>query len=707
MEVLTCESYDDVLGPRFVPSWMSRFRTRDPIHNLAIKITLTKVKEPTNDPASPTSSPARRQREPEDREGPKEGEDPDEEATPPPSPKLDPGPAQTPITPMPSSPIPKSQIRPTTQMFNWQQKVFGKSQLEALRSESYEPNSQIERQLLSKVRSEDNSRRSRGLDGLVGQPLFSQIDSEGPINPFSDSGDPTDGGLQRPGLEKLRDLAKKQDREELQHWAAFEGMAVYAEIEHPPHLLDAEQGVTLAARSYAQPLLYIKHNADGLVEMHPSFNTEEQVVHQFTTPYGVVYHYQIENANGLSSLQEREVAAVDELSKVLKQTRLKNEVGDKFSVPPAWPTKRLHVFGEIASAQGFEADKDFHFVEAQLVLPERVVLEPACSAAVANSEVATQMSKPAVNAMGEGVWHFGLPFELEMRELEAGGALPRLYLCVNSLDSWERHRVEGYSHVDIPLTAGSYSLTGSAWKPKGTIRESMQDFFVGGALQLVHHQHPVPPASVKTRCLSYHGFQTVSTGSVTVKVHVVVQHAGAHSREVAQRRSTAEGFELSKESQAEAQEREMEEMELRARLVKRAQDRVNKYNMLDASSVKKSPGKARRASRSDLRRTNSNSELRGAEPTEVRRASNDSSEPSRGANKLRAGGSKLRASQRLPRRPRQPKVQATPDGDETATPVPERVEQNVLAEPVESTVQDAGEGGAPPEMKSDDASADQ
>eukprot|EP00656_Telonema_subtile_P022026 TRINITY_DN2306_c0_g1_i4.p1 TRINITY_DN2306_c0_g1~~TRINITY_DN2306_c0_g1_i4.p1 ORF type:complete len:372 (-),score=101.87 TRINITY_DN2306_c0_g1_i4:135-1250(-) len=365
MEVLTCESYDEVLGPRFVPSWTSRFRTKDPIQNLAIKITLTKVKEPSNNAASPmASSHPRRQRSASDKEH--EDEHPPEES-PPASPKMDTAPAQTPMTPMPSSPIPKSQIRPVTRVFNWQQKVFGMAQLIELRNDTSDT-SHTHMHMQAQVRSEDASRSSRGLPAFQGQPLFSKVDSEGPANPFSGDWEAAEGGRVPPTLEKVANLCKKQDRNELHKWESFEGMAIYAEIE-------GESSGTEVQRSYEQPLLYIKHSASGLVEMQPCFNNEEQVVHQFTTPYGVVYHYQIENVNVLSKLQENDVAAVDELNKQLKRTRLKNEVGTKFSALPAWPSKKVFMFGEIVSCTGFEAAKEWHFVEAQLVLPDRVSLD--------------------------------------------------------------------------------------------------------------------------------------------------------------------------------------------------------------------------------------------------------------------------------------------------------------------------------------------
>lgn len=75
-----------------------------------------------------------------------------------------------------------------------------------------------------------------------------------------------------------------------------------------------------------------------------------------------------------------------------------SQVGHTFTSMPAWPTKKVYIFGEalmptckcmssplsvqIVSAAGFDCAKKFHFAEAQLVLPSRVTADPSCTAQV-------------------------------------------------------------------------------------------------------------------------------------------------------------------------------------------------------------------------------------------------------------------------------------------------------------------------------------
>jgi len=703
-EVLTCESYDEVLGPSYVPSSVHRFRSRDPIQNLGMKITLTKVKEPDQ---SGLHSPKQRRAQARVRaadESPngaqakaagavaaaeaalataKEGEDPEaiaaaqealDEAkkkqaetsnenapSPPASPQMTPGAPGilSPTTPLPSSPIPKSLIKPTSTIFRWQQKVFGRVQLAELRDEKRKPNNNAERALMDKIKSEDYSRQQRGLERLQGSPIFSVVDTEGPTNPFNGDWAATDNGLAPPHIDRILDLTSKKDRSELKFWEPFEGMAIFAEIEKPKNSTDGEEEEQEVKKSYHQPLLYIKHKAGGLVEMQPCFNDDEKIVHQFTTPYGVVYHYQIENITGLNKAQRREAAAYDALKEESQLTRRANIVGNQFSSLPAWPTKRVYVFGEIVSATGFDVDNaSHHFGEAQVVLPSRITLDQAAEAKIVESEVATQMSAPRVSPKGVGTWNFALPFELTLVEMESGASHPRLYVCINSVDNWQRHRVEGYTHIDIPMTAGMYDLNASAWKPSGTIRESMQDFFIGGALQLVNRQHPAPPGSIQSRCLSYHGFEAHTTGEVRVRLNVVVQHSGAQSTKSV-KKDTFEGPIVTKETQAEIEAREMQEMELRARLVKRAQDRVSKYSMLDANSIKKNSTK-RRTSISKRR----NSVERATEPASLAADSTpqDGAPAEKGAPKLSRSRQMPSRRGRAPRKPAAAKetVEANP-----------------------------------------------
>ncbi len=55
---------------------------------------------------------------------------------------------------------------------------------------------------------------------------------------------------------------------------------------------------------------------------------------------------------------------------------------------------------------------------------------------------------------------------------------------VNSVDSWKRHRIEGYGFCQIPGQAGSYKLHIDTWRPIGTLYEKVYSFFLGGGVRI-------------------------------------------------------------------------------------------------------------------------------------------------------------------------------------------------------------------------------
>eukprot|EP00658_Telonema_sp_P-2_P048076 TRINITY_DN36591_c0_g1_i1.p1 TRINITY_DN36591_c0_g1~~TRINITY_DN36591_c0_g1_i1.p1 ORF type:complete len:243 (-),score=28.44 TRINITY_DN36591_c0_g1_i1:2-730(-) len=205
----------------------------------------------------------------------------------------------------------------------------------------------------------------------------------------------------------------------------------------------------------------------------------------------------------------------------------------------------------------------------------------------------------------------------------------------------------------------------------------MQDFFLGGALQMVHHQHPAPPGTIKAKCLSYHGFETKSTGSVTVRLNVVVQHSGKTSHSITRLGPSDDPVLMKKETQDEIDEREIEEMELRQRLVKRAQDRVNKYAMLEANSIKKGSTSKRRQSRSKV--------VRQSEPAHIEQQASDPTSknpmPPSSLPNVNASGPARRPPQ--PRR-RISRLGSTRQAPPPPPPVAEKIESNMLATAVAS-----------------------
>ncbi len=55
---------------------------------------------------------------------------------------------------------------------------------------------------------------------------------------------------------------------------------------------------------------------------------------------------------------------------------------------------------------------------------------------------------------------------------------------VNSVDSWGRHRVEGYSFVRMPQNPGYHKIEVETWRPRGSLNSDIHSFFLGGSIRI-------------------------------------------------------------------------------------------------------------------------------------------------------------------------------------------------------------------------------
>jgi Meckel syndrome type 1 protein len=62
--------------------------------------------------------------------------------------------------------------------------------------------------------------------------------------------------------------------------------------------------------------------------------------------------------------------------------------------------------------------------------------------------------------------------------------MPKLYFKVVSVDLSDRHKIEGYGHVQLPRKAGHYQHTLSTWRPSIGFESRLKSFLVGGCPEL-------------------------------------------------------------------------------------------------------------------------------------------------------------------------------------------------------------------------------
>ena len=66
---------------------------------------------------------------------------------------------------------------------------------------------------------------------------------------------------------------------------------------------------------------------------------------------------------------------------------------------------------------------------------------------------------------------------------------PSLLLQVNSVDSWNRHRIEGYGFITFPAIPGYHDITISTWKPLANLYSKIHSFFLGGSVRILQLDH--------------------------------------------------------------------------------------------------------------------------------------------------------------------------------------------------------------------------
>jgi hypothetical protein len=84
------------------------------------------------------------------------------------------------------------------------------------------------------------------------------------------------------------------------------------------------------------------------------------------------------------------------------------------------------------------------------------------------------------------VHNLAFPFELELlcHEAVLGEMIPKMLFQVNSIDRYNRHRIVGYSFIQIPVKTGSYSIVCPCYRPIEDNFMRVFSFFLGGSRKI-------------------------------------------------------------------------------------------------------------------------------------------------------------------------------------------------------------------------------
>ncbi|KAI8819600.1 ciliary basal body-associated, B9 protein-domain-containing protein [Fimicolochytrium jonesii] len=294
---------------------------------------------------------------------------------------------------------------------------------------------------------------------------------------------------------------------------AIDAQGVGWEEMHVMAFLGAEEESGVVERRLCTVRVY----GSGLVVFTPGL-TDPPTPYRFTLGLDT-YEYTFKCASDPKTREEteREWRIFDEFY-TQKQTHLSRLLPPTFTPLPA-PTQLRHTLtGQITRTTQFPS-RDV-YITYLLALP---------IGWAADEDEARGQLLGGTTQVARGVWEkgwrasVGCPLEWVLVRRDKNKDRPKLFITVNSVDSWNRHRVEGYGYLYIPQTTGHHTLTIPTWRPLGTYLTRLREFFIGGSPELEDLEWMCLPDGDKPRVVNKFGSQVATSGTVEVELNVVEQ----------------------------------------------------------------------------------------------------------------------------------------------------------------------------------------
>eukprot|EP00284_Hemiselmis_tepida_P006908 CAMPEP_0174937344 /NCGR_PEP_ID=MMETSP1355-20121228/60210_1 /TAXON_ID=464990 /ORGANISM="Hemiselmis tepida, Strain CCMP443" /LENGTH=556 /DNA_ID=CAMNT_0016184189 /DNA_START=98 /DNA_END=1764 /DNA_ORIENTATION=- len=466
--------------------------------------------------------------------------------------------------------------------FAWQEKVFGPTEFDKYKTLAAEiASGKVKKKGLTPL----EERYAQQIEHVAaGEAMFTYVDADSFEDVTEFVSNVTTSPFEKPTplAERMMKVQEKRGRHtELSE--PFKMMYIVAQVKGRVDVtVRSEEGEGPTYIMQEEVLCAIRVYSDGTIDMTPGFSpkppikvdpmkggaykttSEQGVPYRLETESGCVYEYWLENATEPADASEvaaahaKEVRFQQELFDKTQELR-RNFVGDEFepySDQPELDARKVMINCEIVSAQGF--DWDHVYVQYLIDVPEGWATGDAPQL-WGNSQVSRVRHKRDERGKAdlEAVANFSMPVELtlwecakdeqakgkENREGEGkegkGGArrVPCMLLQVNSYDQWDRQRVLGYGHMNLPLSPGFTDQAVMTWRPALSQVGKMRSFFIGGTPELRDLTFAGLPTGLQGP-LSRYGFSSESSGSVRVRSHCVVQGPkppqpkdGRHARE--------------------------------------------------------------------------------------------------------------------------------------------------------------------------------
>lgn len=225
------------------------------------------------------------------------------------------------------------------------------------------------------------------------------------------------------------------------------------------------------------------------------------------------------------------------LAFVKKEILLQNNlIGTGFADAPPSGNSRVSYTGEIVSAIGFDQPK--LSINYQVHVPELWSFDDFNSydtLGISNDldeinkrESITQFSTANTTMHNhQQVYEssFCFPFDLQFlhNTSEETSDTPHLLFQVNSLDSWNRYRIEGYGALQFPSKEGTYSFKVQTWKPRGSFYNEIHSFFLGGSIRVIELEDIIQSYKVNEKgerdVINRFEFETEDSGEILINMN--------------------------------------------------------------------------------------------------------------------------------------------------------------------------------------------
>jgi Meckel syndrome type 1 protein len=227
------------------------------------------------------------------------------------------------------------------------------------------------------------------------------------------------------------------------------------------------------------------------------------------------------------------------LAYVKKEIQLQNNlIGTGFADAPPSGKSRVSYTGEIVSAIGFDQPK--LSIIYQIHVPELWLFDDFNNYdtlgmsndldEINKRESITQYSNAhVVDYNHQRVYEssFSFPFDLQFIHdtTEESSERPHLLFQVNSLDSWNRHRIEGYGALQFPSEEGSHEFMVQTWKPRGSFQNELHSFFLGGSVRVIELEDIIQSYKINEKgerdIINRFDFETEDSGEILVRLNCI------------------------------------------------------------------------------------------------------------------------------------------------------------------------------------------